>query len=52
MNGDFSPVIEPPQPRVQLRDFRELREEDLVAMGMPLLQRRRFLMSAAVAVLP
>jgi hypothetical protein len=25
-------------PNVQLRDFRELREEDLVAMGMPLLQ--------------
>ena len=34
----------------ELRDFRELREDDLVAMGMPLLQRRRFLMSAAVAV--
>jgi len=33
-----------------LKDFRELREDDLVAMAMPLLQRRRFLMSAAVAV--
>jgi len=33
-----------------LRDFREVREDDLVAMGMPMLQRRRFLMSAAVAL--
>eukprot|EP00238_Polyblepharides_amylifera_P015608 CAMPEP_0196576040 /NCGR_PEP_ID=MMETSP1081-20130531/5399_1 /TAXON_ID=36882 /ORGANISM="Pyramimonas amylifera, Strain CCMP720" /LENGTH=586 /DNA_ID=CAMNT_0041894535 /DNA_START=90 /DNA_END=1850 /DNA_ORIENTATION=+ len=32
-----------------LRDLREIREDDLVAMGMPLLQRRRFLMSSAVA---
>ncbi|KAK3283088.1 hypothetical protein CYMTET_9207 [Cymbomonas tetramitiformis] len=34
----------------ELRDYREFKEEDLVAMGMPLLQRRRFLMSASIAV--